>query len=107
MKSFVKRIGFALAVCAMTSLMAFADVKSDKVTFTEDLTVNGTVVKKGTYRVMFDDQTGELTIAKDNKQTVAKTKARMGLNPATREPMKIKAAKTVRFKASKVLKEAV
>jgi nucleoid DNA-binding protein len=31
----------------------------------------------------------------------------MGLNPATREPMKIKAAKTVRFKASKVLKEAV
>ena len=38
---------------------------------------------------------------------VAKTKARMGLNPATREPLKIKAAKTVRFKASKVLRDAV
>jgi hypothetical protein len=45
------------------------------VTFVDDVTVNGTVVKKGTYKVMFDDQSGELTIAKD-KNTVAKTKAR-------------------------------
>lgn len=72
---FVKRIGIALAVCAMTSVMAFAEVKSEKVTFVEDVTVNGTVVKKGTYKVAFDDQSGELTIAKD-KNTVAKTKAR-------------------------------
>jgi hypothetical protein len=73
MKSFVRRIGIALAVCAMTGVMAFAEVKSDKVTFSQDVTVNGTVVKKGTYKIMFDDQTSELTIAKD-KNTVAKTK---------------------------------
>jgi hypothetical protein len=73
MKSFVRRIGVALAVCAMTGVMAFAEVKSDKVTFSQDVTVNGTVVKKGTYKIMFDDQTSELTIAKD-KNTVAKTK---------------------------------
>jgi DNA-binding protein HU-beta len=38
---------------------------------------------------------------------VVRTKARKGLNPRTGESVKIKAGKTVRFKASKVLKEAV
>jgi DNA-binding protein HU-beta len=38
---------------------------------------------------------------------VAKTKARKGLNPATGEAMMIKASKTVRFKASKVLRASV
>ena len=32
--------------------------------------------------------------------TVRKTKARKALNPATGEPVKVKAGKTVRFKAS-------
>ncbi len=50
---------------------------------------------------------GSFTLPSFGSFRVAKTKARMGLNPATREPLKIKAAKTVRFKASKVLKEAV
>ena len=76
MKNFVRRFGFALAVCAMTGLMAFAEVKSDKVTFSEDITVNGTVVKKGTYKVMFDDQSSELSIVGKDKATVAKTKVR-------------------------------
>ncbi len=76
MKNFVRRFGFALAVCAMTGIMAFAEVKSDKVTFPEDVTVNGTVVKKGTYKVAFDDQSGELSIIAKDKNTIAKTKAR-------------------------------
>jgi DNA-binding protein HU-beta len=38
---------------------------------------------------------------------VAKTKARKGLNPRTGEAVKVKAGKTVRFKASPVLKKAV
>jgi DNA-binding protein HU-beta len=38
---------------------------------------------------------------------VVKTKARKGLNPRTGEPVKIKAGKTVRFKASPTLKKAV
>jgi DNA-binding protein HU-beta len=38
---------------------------------------------------------------------VAKTKARTGSNPRTGEPVKIKAGKTVRFKASRVLKTSV
>jgi DNA-binding protein HU-beta len=38
---------------------------------------------------------------------VAKTKARKARNPNTGEPVKVKAGKTVRFKASPVLKKAV
>ena len=39
--------------------------------------------------------------------TVRKTKARKGLNPRTGEAIKVKAGKTVRFKASPTLKKAV
>ena len=38
---------------------------------------------------------------------VARTKARKGLNPRTGEAIKVKAGKTVRFKASPTLKKAV
>lgn len=38
---------------------------------------------------------------------VRKTKARKGLNPRTGEAVKVKAGKTVRFKASPTLKKAV
>jgi DNA-binding protein HU-beta len=38
---------------------------------------------------------------------VVKTKARKGLNPRTGESIKVKAGKTVRFKASPTLKKAV
>jgi DNA-binding protein HU-beta len=39
--------------------------------------------------------------------TVRKRAARMGRNPATGEPIKIKASKKVAFRAAKELKEAV
>ena len=39
--------------------------------------------------------------------TVRKTKARKGLNPRTGEPIRVKAGKTVRFKASPTLKTKV
>lgn len=38
---------------------------------------------------------------------VRKTKARKGLNPRTGEPIRVKAGKTVRFKASPTLKTKV
>ncbi|MBI3451481.1 MAG: HU family DNA-binding protein [Rhodospirillales bacterium] len=38
---------------------------------------------------------------------VAKRAARMGRNPATGEPIKIKASKKVRFRPAKMLKESV
>ncbi len=39
--------------------------------------------------------------------SVRKTKARMGLNPRTGEKVKVKAGRTVRFKASPSLRKAV
>jgi DNA-binding protein HU-beta len=41
------------------------------------------------------------------KMQVRKTKARMGINPKTREPMKIAAKKKVKFTVAKALKDAV
>jgi hypothetical protein len=46
------------------------------VTFKQDVTVAGTVVKSGTYKAAFDDTTGELSIIKGT-ETVAKTQARI------------------------------
>jgi hypothetical protein len=76
MKKIVNRFVVLLMVCALTSIMALAAGKSKKVTFLTDVTINGTVIKKGTYHVAFDEKTGELTIS-DKKTVVAKTTARL------------------------------
>ncbi|HEY2962589.1 MAG TPA: hypothetical protein VGJ37_09260 [Pyrinomonadaceae bacterium] len=68
-----------LMVGALTSVVALAKVHKHKVTFDSDIKVNGTLVKKGTYDVKFDDQTGQLSIAKNGKvvaQAMAKLEQR-------------------------------
>jgi len=50
---------------------------------------------------------GKFTLPSFGTFTVKKTKARKGLNPRTGEAIKVKAGKTVRFKASPTLKKAV
>ncbi|ACI50609.1 histone family protein DNA-binding protein [Gluconacetobacter diazotrophicus PA1 5] len=50
---------------------------------------------------------GGFTLPSFGTFTVHKTKARKALNPRTGEPVKVKAGKTVRFKASPNLKKAV
>jgi DNA-binding protein HU-beta len=52
-------------------------------------------------------QNGSFTLPSFGTFTVRKTKARKALNPRTGEPVKVKAGKTVRFKASPVLKKSV
>jgi DNA-binding protein HU-beta len=51
--------------------------------------------------------TGGFTLSSFGTFTVRKTKARKALNPRTGEPVKVKAGKTVRFKASPSLKKEV
>ncbi len=75
MKKFANNIIAALVLCALTSVIAAAKVTSERVTFPQDTMVNGTMVKKGTYKVTFDDATGVLNIHV-NKKTVATTTAR-------------------------------
>ncbi len=76
MKSIVNRMVVVLMVGALTSVVAFAKVQKHKVTFESDIKVNGTLVKKGTYEVKFDDETGQLSIIKNGK-VVAEAMARI------------------------------
>lgn len=75
MKYFVNRIAVTLAILAVASTMVFAKTKRDTVTFTENLKINGTLVKSGTYDLSFNDETNELAVIKNGK-VVAKTTAR-------------------------------
>ena len=79
MKSIVNRIVVVVMVGALMSVAAFAKTQKHRVTFENDIKVNGTLVKKGTYEVKFDDETGQLSINKNGKtvaQTMAKLEAR-------------------------------
>jgi len=82
MKSIMKRMLVVLMVGALTSVVALAKVQKHRVTFDSDIKVNGTVLKKGTYDVRFDDQTGQLTFKRDGK-VVAQAMAR--LEPRTKK----------------------
>ena len=76
MKSIVNRIVVVVMVGALTGVVAFAKTHKQRVTFENDVKVNGTVVKKGSYEVKFDDATGQLTISKNGK-AVAQTMAKL------------------------------
>jgi hypothetical protein len=57
-------------------IIGVAKENKKHVTFDEPVTVNGTLVKPGTYAVVFDDVTGQLTIFKGKKE-IAKASARL------------------------------
>ena len=76
MKSIVNRIVVVVMIGALASVAAFAKTHKHRVTFDNDIKVNGTLVKKGTYEVKFDDATGQLSINKNGK-TVAQTMAKL------------------------------
>jgi hypothetical protein len=67
MKSVVNRIVVVLVVGALSSVVALAKVHKEKVSFDSDIKINNTLVKKGTYEVKFDDQTGQLSVSKNGK----------------------------------------
>ena len=67
MKSVMSKVVAVLMVGALTGVVALAKVQRARATFDTDIKVNGTLVKKGTYDVKFDDQTGQLSIIKNGK----------------------------------------
>jgi hypothetical protein len=76
MRKFLNRTVLALMACVMTSAIALAaEVKTKDVTLPQDMMINGTLLKQGTYKMKFDNQSGELSFIK-NKMVVAKTTAR-------------------------------
>ena len=104
MKRFMKMSLVALAITALASISAIAGdkgkVEKKMVTFTEDIMVNGTLVKQGEYEIRFDDSTGELSVLKNGK-VKAKTSAHY---EARTDKAKITALRTVGSGSSVELK---
>ena len=63
----VRQLVGVVLVGAIAGGVALAKEVKKEVTFSQSVVVNGTLVKKGTYDVVFDDQTNELSIVKDRK----------------------------------------
>ena len=76
MKKSLHRIAISLVLCTLLGSVALAGGKSKQVTFSQDIKVGNTLVKKGTYLVTFDEKTNELTI-RSNRKIVAKTTGRL------------------------------
>jgi hypothetical protein len=76
MKSIVNRMVAVLMVGALMSVAAFAKIQKHTVTFDSDIKVNDTLVKKGTYQVKFDDESGQLSIIQNGK-TIAQSMTRI------------------------------
>ena len=67
MKSLTRYLFSGLLVLALTGVAALGKTKKESVTFVSDVTLNGTVVKAGTYDLRLDQQTGSLEILKGSK----------------------------------------
>ncbi|HKS28814.1 MAG TPA: hypothetical protein VJS44_13400 [Pyrinomonadaceae bacterium] len=72
----VNRLMMLLALCALLSAGVLAKGKSEYVTLPQDVVIGGTLVKKGEYKLKFDEQSGELLLLK-GKKVVARTSARL------------------------------
>jgi len=76
MKLLIKSVVVACLVVTSVCTSAFANTTKSTIAFATDTKVNDTIVKKGQYEVVFDDQSGELSIFKGAK-LIAKTSARL------------------------------
>jgi hypothetical protein len=76
MMKFLNRLGVFVLIGVIANGVALAKPIKKQVTFAQPVVVNGAIVKKGTYDVVFDDQTNELTIVKGRK-VVAKSPAQL------------------------------
>ncbi len=76
MKKSLHRVAISLVLCILLGSVAQAGGKSKNVTFSQDIKVGDTLVKKGAYVVHFDEKTNELTI-RSGKKIVAKTTGRL------------------------------
>lgn len=78
MKSLINRVAAMLVLGALACAVSFAAAKEKKhsVTLPSNVTINGTQVKQGDYDLVFDEQSGELSLMK-GKTLIAKVSARV------------------------------
>ncbi len=76
MKFIGYRVMIAVVIVTLAGVVTFGKTKEVTVTLNSDTNLGGTVISKGTYTVVYDDQTSELSIVK-GKELIAKTKVRV------------------------------
>ena len=76
MKSIMNSLLVITLLVTLPATAAFGKARKSNITLAADTKVNGTVVKKGHYEVVYDDQSGELSIFKGTK-LIAKTAVRL------------------------------
>ncbi|MGQ9898572.1 MAG: hypothetical protein ACUVR8_13595 [Acidobacteriota bacterium] len=72
MHSLGKSLLLGLSLTVLLGTFALAGEITKTLTLSRDMSVNGTVVKKGTYKVKINKETGEMTIL-NGKEVIAKT----------------------------------
>ena len=75
MRLVVNGLMVASLLLSLAAATVFGNTRKSSIVFSADTKVNGTLVKKGNYEVVFDDQSGDLSILKGAK-LIAKTTAR-------------------------------
>ncbi|MBI4853262.1 MAG: hypothetical protein HY819_15835 [Acidobacteria bacterium] len=75
MKKFASLTILLIGVFLVSNQLVFAGGKGRKVEFPRDVIIDGKEVKKGKYKLQFDEQTSEIVILKGNN-VIAKSKAR-------------------------------
>jgi len=76
MKLLINGLMVACLLVTLASVTAFGNTRKSHIAFSTDTKVNNTVVKKGQYEAVFEDESGELSIFKGTK-LIAKTSARL------------------------------
>lgn len=76
MRKIVNLMVIVAVVCLLSSMTVFGKDKSEYITLPQDMVINGAVVKKGEYKLKFDEKSGELLLMKGGK-VVAKTTAKL------------------------------
>jgi hypothetical protein len=76
MKLLINGLMVACLLITLAGATTFGNTKKSTIAFSADTKVNGTIVKKGKYEAVYDDQSGELSIFKGGK-LIAKAAARL------------------------------
>jgi hypothetical protein len=76
MKLLINGLMVACLLVTFAGATVFGNTRKSDISFSADTKVNGTIVKKGKYKAVFDDQSSELSIFKGAK-LIAKTSARL------------------------------
>ena len=66
-------IALALTLCALEGTTALAKSKFYRITFDQDMLVNGSLVKKGDYQARFNEQNSKLIILDGRRAIVTTT----------------------------------